>query len=150
MVLPSSKAPIPAIKLTAMFTHPSMLLSLFISCRVSLLNVENVVNAPRKPTKMSEFREWFGWFDVFRKPESIPKRKQPRIFTIKVPQGKLDPRVRFWTVPPKRYLRTAPTNPPIPMMRMLFKELHHAFHIMIVWQTAKPGNSNTLHSLNLL
>jgi hypothetical protein len=95
IALPNNKAPIPAIRLTAIFTHPSRLLPLFISVRVSLLNVENVVKAPRKPINTNEFNECSVWVRVPRIPEIIPKRKHPTTLTIKVPQGKLEPRVRF-------------------------------------------------------
>lgn len=82
---------------------------------LSRLYVEKVVNAPRIPTKRKVFR--LGDMVVLSKaPHRKPMVNDPRIFTVRVPQGKTLSKYRCGK-PEMAYLKSAPIAPPSAMYR---------------------------------
>ncbi len=78
---------------------------------VSIVNEENVVKPPNKPTKTKNLI--LGLIINFSKKENKnPIKKQPVIFTIKVPSGKRVLKSRIVKVESK-YLERDPIAPPI-------------------------------------
>ena len=57
------------------------------SARFSLAKVENVVKPPQKPTARNIFHPGVKSELLSEKPKIKPIRKQPEIFTTKVPNG---------------------------------------------------------------
>lgn len=90
------------------------------SSLVSNMNVENVVNAPMKPVR-STVRSIEAWEKrASTNAHTAPKRKDPAMFTVKVPHGKLIPAER-WTKEPSQYRAMVPTAPAT-AIRSIFDE----------------------------
>ena len=76
------------------------------SSLVSNMNVENVVNAPMKPVRSTVLRSEAWEKRASANAHTAPNRKDPAMFTVKVPHGKLMPAER-WTKEPasQRWVR---------------------------------------------
>jgi len=79
----------------------------------SLAKVENVVNPPQKPAVRNIFHPGLNKELLSERPYINPMRKQPAIFTKKVPKGKADGKL-FCINRDARNLDTLPMNPPAP------------------------------------
>jgi hypothetical protein len=89
------------------------------SARFSFANVENVVNPPQNPTARNIFHSELTRELFSENPYISPIRKQPEMFTRKVPKGNAEGKM-FCIKRDARNLEMLPRNPPVPISSNVF------------------------------
>jgi len=92
-----------------------------------LAKVENVVKPPQKPTVRNILRPVSAIFPRSERPKTNPMRKQPAIFTTKVPKGKAV-RTLFWTNLESKNRETPPIKLPVPIKRRILVMLKEGMY----------------------
>jgi len=118
MRLPRYVARIPRKTLRAVYMANWKILPSRSNARFSLAKVENVVKPPQKPTVRNILRPVSAIFPRSERPKINPIRKQPAIFTTKVPKGKAV-RMLFCTNRDNRNRETPPMKLPVPINRRI-------------------------------
>ena len=85
---------------------------------VSFEKAEKVVNPPRIPVAKNS-RHSGVILPLSLNPKTIPIRKQPRILTVKVPNGNVES-VLVWINCESKYRNTPPMKLPEPMAKMSY------------------------------